>query len=77
MVQPGIPGGLPLSPKPLSQILVPGTKIPVDAAIGYGAAICTEILNVGVITDPKIQAGLHVAALVLTAIAHALQTDGL
>lgn len=72
-----MPGTPPVEPrKPFSEIMVPGTKIPVDAAIGYGAAIATEIANAGLVTDPKLQTILHGVAVVLVAIAHGLHTDG-
>lgn len=63
--------------KPLSQIVIPGTKIPVDAAIAYSTSIVTEILNSNIVTNPHYQVVLHVISAVLVAVGHALQTDGL
>lgn len=62
--------------KPLSQIMLPGTNIPVDAAIGYGGGILTEVVNSNVVTDPHLSAILNIVAVVLVAIGHALHTDG-
>jgi hypothetical protein len=73
-MQAGVPPTQPS--KPLSQIMVPGTKIPVDAAIGYASALVTEVINANIVPD-KYQPLVHVVAAVLAAIGHALQIDGL